>query len=536
MRRYLSILIPLFLFTQELKIASYNVENLFDDVNNGTEYKEYKLYRHNWNSNIFKKKINNLTKVICELNADVIGLQEVENKRALNILQKSLSRHGCNYSYSVISNKRGSAIQVALLSKVRVKKSSYIRVTNSSSDRDILEVTLDLKPKLTIFVNHWRSKRAKESARIKYAKALINRLKKLKKGSEYIILGDFNSKYNECLTISRRNNDSNGICGIDTVLKTFKDGKLLNINDKVTTASLYHYNLWSELPIERRWSHSYYGHKGALDSIIIPVTLNDNSGWFYKNSSFSLFKKSYLYKSSRGFLNNWEYKNHKHTGYGYSDHLPIFAIFSNNKNRDLKHEKFIDKFWKYFIPKVERKAPSINKKEIKLSELTTITKLDKPITIKKACVVFKRGDIGVVKESTQSVPIMLYKSADGLIEGSCYRLKVYKKKRYNGIEEILDLDILEKLGKIDLKNYISSFNKDNISKYNLGEIVSDIRGIYRDKQIVIDRFKVRIYLKYKNRIGILEGTHLYINKAQIGYYKGEKELIIYSSNDIIKEN
>jgi predicted extracellular nuclease len=83
----LLLLLPILLLSKELVIASYNVDNLFDDINNGTEYSDYILNKHNWNSITFKKKIEHIARVICELNADVIGLQEVENGNALKELQ-----------------------------------------------------------------------------------------------------------------------------------------------------------------------------------------------------------------------------------------------------------------------------------------------------------------------------------------------------------------------------------------------------------------------------------------------------------------
>ena len=66
--------------------------------------------------------------------------------------------------------------------------------------RDILKVKLLVNNKpLIIYVNHWRSKRAAESKRIKYALALKRDIDK-QKNNDYIILGDLNSNYNEYQT------------------------------------------------------------------------------------------------------------------------------------------------------------------------------------------------------------------------------------------------------------------------------------------------------------------------------------------------
>ena len=535
-------ILPFVLFSTELKIATYNVENLFDDIKDGTEYEEFIPNKHNWTKRIFEKKIENTTRVICDLNADVIGLEEVENDNALKHLQNSLNRAGCRYKYSAITHKRGSAIQVALLSKVDLVHKRDIRVSYSRSDRDILEVELKTKPKLTIFVNHWRSKRAPESSRLKYAKALVKRISSMPKEAEYIILGDFNSEYNECINISSKNNDTNGVCGIDSWLHTYSNGRLIKFRDKSIDLNFYNYNLWAELSAHKRWSHDFYGKKSSIDSIIIPPTLIDNKGWFYERGSFNVFKKRYLFiKGKKNQLNRWVYKYSKHIGKGYSDHLPIYATFANSTKKELKYESWIDRFWKMFLPIKKKSNKDIETSTLKALTINQLVKckyVKNAILLKDACVIYKRGDFGVIKDSRNSKSITLYKSADGLEEGRCYDFKIYKKKKYYGIDEITDLDIVTKKGKIKIEEYIPNFNYSLMNKdiKNIGEIVKNIKGVYRDGYITIDNSSYKLYLKEKKRGLLKKNSHLYIKKAQIGYYKGEKELVIYSLKDIKKEN
>ena len=543
MKRLLFIsIIPFTLYSTELKIAAYNVENLFDNVKNGTEYEEYIPNKHNWTNAMVQKKIEHTTRVICDLNADVIGLEEIENSNALKLLQEHLNRVGCRYRYSAITHKSGSAIQVALLSKVKISKSKDIRVSYSSSDRDILEVTLKTKPKLTIFVNHWRSKRAPESARLKYAKALVKEIKKMPKNSEYIILGDFNSDYNECNHMLKKDNNTNGICGIDTILHTYNNKRFIKLRDRDINATFYNYNLWSDLPAHERWSHDFYGEKGSIDSIIIPPTLLDKSGWFYEMGSFKVFKKRYLFKKNkRNSIYRWVYKNSKHMGKGYSDHLPIYAIFANSTKKELKHESLLDKFWKLILPHKENDSKKViptTLKELTINQLSKWKYLKNAVILKDACVIYKRGDFGVIKSSTKSKSITLYKSADGLEEGRCYDFKVYKKKKYYGLDEITDLDIVKKKNKIDIEKFIPKFSNVLMAKKvdNIGDIVKDIEGVYRDKYINVNNRSYNLYVKQKRKGLLKKNSHLYIKKAQIGYYKGEKELIVYSLDDISKEN
>ncbi len=530
---------PIVGFAATLKVATYNVDNLFDLTKNGSEYAEYKPNTHNWNSVTFTKKLQHISRVICELNADVIALEEVENRNALSKLQEQLERVGCRYPFAAITEKRRSSIQVAILSKVRLAKKRDIKVSNSPADRNILEVTLKSNPPLTLFVNHWRSKRASESFRVKSAKVLMERIEKLPKGSEYIILGDFNSDYDECTNISQKNNDTGGICGIDTILKTYYNGRMIKFRDsQLPKGTIYHYNLWSEVDMHKRWSHDFYGKKSALDSIIIPPSLADDKKWFYKRGSFGVFKKRYLFKKKRrGSLNRWELKHGKHTGYGYSDHLPIFATFTTTPYKELKHESVLDKFWKLFIPKVKDSKKVSIKKELSLQELVKVKYLKYPAIVKDVCVIYKRGDIGVIKSSLNSDAITLYRSAEGLEEGRCYDLKVYKKKRYYRLEEITDLDIVAKKGTININKYIPKFDASIMeNKKSIGQIVSDIRGVYKDRYIEVDGKRYRLFVKKKQKGLLKNGSLLQIKKAQIGYYKGEKELIVYSLKDINKEN
>ncbi|NPA27693.1 MAG: hypothetical protein GXN91_01405 [Epsilonproteobacteria bacterium] len=521
----LSLLIPFIIFGKDLKIATYNVNNLFDTVYNKTEYDSYIPNTHNWNRSTLRKKLKNIAQVICELDADVVGLQEIENKNALNLLLKELNRRGCKYRYSAITNKKKSAIQVALISKVPIKRTKEIIVTRRFSDRNILEVELKTNPSLTIFVNHWRSQKAEEKARVRSAKALIERIKKLPKGKEYIILGDFNSEYNECIKKPELK-----ICGIDTILRTTYKRRLIGLKDK-PALSIYHYNLWSELPPYQRWSYDRYGKKSALDSIIISPTLNDKKGWRYKRGSFKVFKRKYLFKGSSSRLNRWEYKSSKHKGKGYSDHLPLYAIFTNGK-RELKYESWLDKFWKMIIPEVKEKEKL---EEITLKELKKVSSLKAPRLLKNVCVVYKRGDFGIIKSSLRSPSLTLYKSAGELREGRCYDLKVKRKKRYFKLDEITDLEVVKKRGRINVDKFIKNFKLSMLKEKNIGEIVKNIRGEYKRGYLKIGNRKVKLYVKEKKRGLLRSGNKLIIKRAQIGYYKGKLELIVHSLKDIKKE-
>ena len=388
----------------ELKIASYNVENLFDIHYDGTEYDRYIPYRDNWTETTLNKKLKNISEVICELDADIIGLQEIENQNSLKLLQKSLKYYGCRYSYSAISHTKKSAIQVALLSKIPIKTYKDIVVTKAFGTRDILEVIINIDSKpLYIFVNHWNSKRSPESKRIISALALKKRLHSLPKNSQYILLGDFNSNYNEFKRVGRT--------GINMILNS-----MLFREESMREKGFRHYNLWLELQPYRRWSYNFYGDKQGLDAILIPPTLYNGRGINYINNSFRVFKTTYMF-TKEGYINRWRYKRGKHLGRGYSDHLPIYALFSTKP---------------YIFDKKEQ-----NLKRCRVKDL--YNKKNLPCTLNSVKIVSKKGRGATITDSKE--PIFIYGVDKSVKVGELYNIEVSETKRYKGVYEIIDFSM-----------------------------------------------------------------------------------------------
>lgn len=314
-----------------MRIATYNVENLFDLNRSGNEYAEYiPNTPWKWNAKNYRIKLKNIARVIADIRPDVIGLEEIESAQALRDLQIALKRAGWYMPYRAIADGKDTTVKTALLSRFPLKIKREIRISGGKHYRDILEVKLvAYGAPLYLFVNHWKSKSGPESRRIVSAKALKKRLDALG-NVPYVLIGDFNSDYDEkhLFLRKRKFNDTDGITGINDVLKTMVDEK------GVSYAQLKHcrdcaYNLWYELPGLQRWSHNFYGQKEALDHIIISPALADGKGWEYKRGSFKRFHPDYLF-TKKGALYRWQrsrtYPKH-HIGKGFSDHLPLYADF-----------------------------------------------------------------------------------------------------------------------------------------------------------------------------------------------------------------
>ncbi|MDD5211869.1 MAG: endonuclease/exonuclease/phosphatase family protein [Sulfuricurvum sp.] len=314
----------------EVKIATYNVENLFDMNDDGTEYEEYiPNTSWGWNDAMYRTKLRNTAQVIHDIRADIIGLQEIESETALKDLKAEINRQGLYYPHYAFARSKNTTVAVALLSRYPIISALSRPVSSSREFRDILEVNLDINGKpLRVFVNHWKSKSGPESMRVQCAKVLKKRLEELGANEPYILIGDFNSHYEEYRTFvrNRKHNDTEGITGINHILKTID-----NDQNPITYTSMqfnndFLYNLWYELPQDQRWSHQFKQFKEGLDNIIISPALADGKGLEYIRGSFTKFEAPYLFY--KGKMYRWQqsrnYPKH-HLGEGYSDHLPISA-------------------------------------------------------------------------------------------------------------------------------------------------------------------------------------------------------------------
>ncbi len=519
-------------FANTLKIASWNVQNLFDMQQNGTEYEEYIPNKHGWSQRRLKQKLRHLSEVICDLDADVIALQEVENDNALRKLQNTLKRSGCVYRYRAITSKPDTPVHNAILSRVKIAQKSNILIKPNGKYRSILKVKLDTVPPLYIFVNHWKSLFGAESQRVLYAKALVRALKKMPNGSEYILLGDFNSDWNQYLRMDKKHNDTSGISGINQILKTTINGHTLRCKDlkRYKNSKLIHCNLWTQVPLSQRWSHNFFGEKLSLDSIIIPKTLLDGKGWDYKVGSFKVFKPKYLF-GKYGWIKRWEIKHHRHTGRGYSDHLPIFALFENKSGVLYKIKHLLDNK-KYDKDTLDS--------SIKTMDIDTLLnkfesgKLIYPVLLKDAVVIFKRAKMAVIKQQPEGRAIMIYGNSYMLEEGRVYDLNIFKMKRYKGMPEIIDFEIVKKGNYKDLDKFVQKFNPSMLKKRYISSIVKDIDGIYKNRKILINGKSYHIYFKNRKKIP-KNGSHIKLKRVQIGYYINKFEFVVWSPQDYIKE-
>lgn len=184
---------------QKIRLASWNVYNLFDDIDD--PYSDKVLTRQQ-----MEDKLKNLSHGLRLIDADVIGLQEVE-KAAL--AQRLAQLSGYRYAILVEGNDTQRGIDVALLSKVKVKgyrshKNDPLPYVEGAPrggrfSRDCLEVHLETALPMVVLVNHFKSKvgKSKSSDSKRRAQALrvgqiVTDLEKRHPGLGIAVVGDLN--------------------------------------------------------------------------------------------------------------------------------------------------------------------------------------------------------------------------------------------------------------------------------------------------------------------------------------------------------
>jgi len=180
---------------------------LVDDPNKNDE--EFSIGgRKNVTSDIYDLKIKHSGEVLSDLNADIVGLCEVENLRVLQDLNRSYTNRDYDIIHYDSPDERG--IDNALLydkSRFTVLNSKPIHNSLNSNDktRDILYVMGQYQSEvLHLFVNHWPSNYGgmekaipKRTATANLVKSEIAKIQSKDPFAEIILIGDFNENPDE---------------------------------------------------------------------------------------------------------------------------------------------------------------------------------------------------------------------------------------------------------------------------------------------------------------------------------------------------
>ena len=294
----------------------YNVENLFDTINNtDTNDDEFiPTSEKKWNSTRYYHKINQLSKVFSSLIKDkninkmpaFIGLCEIENKQVINDLLKTptFSNHNYKIIHKDSPDKRGIDCALLYNKKIQLLYYDFILVNNPNAKRptrDILYAKFKLHDNtVNLFINHWPSRWGGQEEsnykRVYAAKILRDYININVSEDDYtLIMGDFNDYPNN-----------------ESLSEVLIEGDLIN--------------LMSSDSVLGKGSYNYNGSWNWLDQIIV------SKNFFKPNvklKSVGSFQKEFmLYINEKGESKpNRTFGGNNWYG-GFSDHLPVYFQFT----------------------------------------------------------------------------------------------------------------------------------------------------------------------------------------------------------------
>jgi endonuclease/exonuclease/phosphatase family metal-dependent hydrolase len=312
-------------------IAFYNVENLFDPVDDPDKLDERSpIMAMNFDRDtIYKQKVQNMARVIADIGADVtkntpaiIGLAEVENRKVIEDLANDEALLQKDYGIVHFDSPDERGIDVALMyqkslfTPVDVSKHELKIYDDNTSKRiytrDQLLVSGKLEGELIhVIVNHWPSRRGgtrsipKRVAAAKLNKRIIDSLQAINPYAKVFTMGDLN--------------DNPTDKSVKRVLKA--EAKKENVALKGI------YNPYENLYKKQGLGTTGYRDNWSLfDQILVtkPLLEKDYTSFrFYKAGIFNvnyLTNKKGRYKGYpfRSFVNN-TFTN------GFSDHFPVYV-------------------------------------------------------------------------------------------------------------------------------------------------------------------------------------------------------------------
>ncbi|MGP1577609.1 MAG: endonuclease/exonuclease/phosphatase family protein [Treponema sp.] len=203
-----------------LSLVTYNTQTFFDAVQDGTEFPAFKGSKSLWTETKYRSRLKRLKETVSQLNEklggakdtlpDILVLQEIENDRVIEDFCKQLPA-GESYPYAVSCPKTGAeAFNTVLLSKYPITSYHFYYLTGGYRRflRPMIETVIETgtqkKPRpVRILAVHWKSKTGMDNSteiRMKQEEQLYTILHN--QGQQlphipYIVCGDFNQTLSE---------------------------------------------------------------------------------------------------------------------------------------------------------------------------------------------------------------------------------------------------------------------------------------------------------------------------------------------------
>ena len=312
-------------------IAFYNVENLFDtinDVNKNDEASPIMEIKFN-RSEIYNKKVNNMASVIADIGTDlvkkspsIVGLCEVENRNVIEDLLKDKNLKDKNYEIIHYDSPDERGIDVAMIYnedvfKITSTKSHELIIYDNKSSkrnytRDQLVVSGLLEGELIhLIVNHWPSRsggeersRAGRMAAAELNKKIIDSLQGKYKDAKIITMGDFNDDPHD--------DSMKKILNAKKHIKDVEENGIYNPMETILSDQGIGTNAYRDV-----WQ--------LFDQILVSKPFLDKNYDSYQFYKAGVFNKSYLINKS-GRYKGYPFRSFSWGSFtgGYSDHLPPY--------------------------------------------------------------------------------------------------------------------------------------------------------------------------------------------------------------------
>lgn len=305
----LALLIGFTGYSQNYKVGFYNVENLFDTINDPhTDDEEFlPSGANNWTGERYMQKIGHINQVIGEMGKVLaLGMCEIENAHVVRDVVRFSPTISKTHGVVHFESPDARGIDVGLIydsTKLKLLTSGRIRFSlpgnEEPSSRDILWAKfLNKKDTLHILVNHWPSRRGgdvqSEPNRLEAAKNARNYIDSVQQknaGAKIIFMGDLND---------------------------YPDNKAPQlVAEKLTPQITKASGVFGG-------SYSYKGSWDVLDHIMVsPALLTQKKGFRIVPATGKIYSPDYLITEYKGEkVPNRTYAGSKFLG-GYSDHLPV---------------------------------------------------------------------------------------------------------------------------------------------------------------------------------------------------------------------
>lgn len=325
----------------EVVVATYNLQNLFDTVDDPNVDEGEFTPGGRWTVERLRQRVDELARVLRELDADVITVTEVESEAVLEALAAASTRlNGPTYPHWAISATRdGRGIRLGVLSRYPIVRSGGRPigiehdcegedgpVTLDSSrpeSRPIFQIEIDLTSDgvgdLVLFANHWKAKTASawpcydEEHRVRAARqlrAVIDEFIEQDPDRPVIGIGDFNAFEFEAplrLTLGAQLDPS----------MVEAPGGLYNAWGDVGVT----YESGNRLNNATNASYNFRGDWTRLDHILLTGNLHPERGsaaWQWVAGSAGNLHENFMFDGN-GRPRQWSFDD----GRGFSDHLPV---------------------------------------------------------------------------------------------------------------------------------------------------------------------------------------------------------------------